>query len=211
MFTHRLIGARRVAGPAALAGLLAIAALPALVLAQGGMGGGMGGLGGPGGMGGGRGHGNHGMSSNSSAPDVSKHFEEMASLKDALKHVDGLTGDQKQSLQEIEHGYTKSFKALGHEAQDLVDSAHVAQVRPDPVRMDTLRQQAKQFRTDELGAAREILTTDTQRDQFDKNVAQIQADEAKHEQDMQQRMSPGGPPAPPGSPPGAPSGGPGEA
>jgi hypothetical protein len=198
MLTHQPIGGRRVA---ALAGLFAIAALPALALAQGGgMGGG--GFGGPGGgMGGGHGHGNHNMSSNSSAPDVSKHFEEMASLKDALKHVDGLSSDQKQSLQEIEHGYTKSFKALGHEAQDLVDSAHAAQQRPDPVRMDTLRQQAKQFRDDELGAAREILGTDAQRDQFDKNVAQIHEDEAKREEEMQQRMSPGGAPgAAPGGP-----------
>jgi hypothetical protein len=185
--THRPIGHRQGAVVIALAGLLA--GLPVVGAAQGGMGGG--GFGGPGGMGGGHGHHNHDMSSNSSAPDVSKHFEAMASLKDALKHVDGLSGDQKQSLQEIEHGYTKSFKALGHEAQELVDSAHALQQRPDPVRMDTLRQQAKQFRDDELGAARQILSTDSQRDQFDKNVAQIREDEAKREEEMQQRMSPG--------------------
>lgn len=191
-FTYRPIAGRRCV--AALAGLFALAALPVLALAQGGMGGGGmggGGFGGPGGMGGRHGHGNHNMSSSSSAPDVSKHFEELASLKDALKHVDGLSGDQKQSLQEIEHGYTKSFKALGQQAQQVVDSAHAAQTRPDPVRMDTLRQQAKQFRDDELGAARQILTTDPQRDQFDKNVAQIHEDEAKREEEMQQRMSPG--------------------
>jgi hypothetical protein len=204
-FTNRRITRRRIAATAAIVGLVTIAAHPASAHAQGGMGGGMGGgFGGPGGMGGGHGHGNHGMSANSSAPDVSKHFEAMASLKDALKHVDGLTGDQKQSLQEIEHGYTKSFKALGKEAQDVVDSAHAAQQRPDPVRMDTLRQQAKQFRDDELAAAREILSTDAQRDQFDKNVAQIREDEAKREQEMQQRMSPGGAP---GSAPGSPGNG----
>ena len=41
----------------------------------------------------------------------------------------------------------------------------------------------------ELDAARNILTTDTQRDQFDRNVAQIHEDEAKREEEMQQQMS----------------------
>lgn len=208
-YSHPPIDGRPVRFLAALVGIVACGLVPAIAAGQGGMGGGMGGgFGGPGGGMGGHGHHNHDMSPNSSAPDVSKHFEAMASLKDALKHVDGLNGDQKQSLQEIEHGYTKSFKALGQQAQQLVDSAHAAQQRPDPVRMDTLRQQAKQFRNDELTAAREILSTDPQRDQFDKNVAQIKADEAKREQEMEERLSPGGaqggpPEVRPGGPHGA--------
>ena len=130
-----------------------------------------------------------GQSSNSSAPNVSKHFEDLASLKDVVKHVDGLTKDQKDAFPEIERGYNKLFKPLGETAQQLVDSAHAAHERPDRQRMDSLRQQAKDLRDREFGAARNILTTDTQRDQFDRNVAQIHEDEAKREEEMQQQMS----------------------
>jgi len=132
------------------------------------------------------------MSRGSSAPNVAKHFEELASLKAALKHVDGLTNDQKQSLTDIEHSYSKPFKSLGGQAQQLIDSAHAAHERPDRTRMDSLHQQGKQLRDQEVAAAREILGTDTQRDQFDHNVAQLREEEAKHEEQMEQRMSPGG-------------------
>lgn len=143
-------------------------------------------------MGGRPGHGFHPSGSN--APDVAKHFEELGSLKDALKHVDGLSGDQKQALSEIERQYGKSFKAMGHDAQQIVDSAHAAHERPDPQRMDSLHKQAKQLRDQELAAARDMLTTDKQRDQFDKNVTQIRADEAKREETMDEEPGPGGAP-----------------
>ncbi len=180
----------RVAARAALVALVTIAALPVVAVAQGGGMGGFGGSGGMGGGGGGHGHG-HGMgsSSNSSAPNVSKHFEDLASLKDAVKHIDGLTKDQKDAFPEIERGYNKLFKPMGETAQQLVDSAHAAHERPDRQRMDSLRQQAKDLRERELNAARNILTTNTQRDQFDRNVAQIHEDEAKREEEMQQQMS----------------------
>ena len=130
----------------------------------------------------GGGHGGHGhgseMGSNSSAPNVSKHFEDLASLKDAVKHIDGLTKDQKDAFPEIERGYSKLFKPLGAQAQQIVDSAHAAHERPDRHRMDSLHAQAKDLRDREFAAARNILTTDTQRDQFDRNVAQIHEDEA---------------------------------
>jgi hypothetical protein len=178
------------------AGLIAsvsIAAAPSLATAQGGMGGGMGGGGMGGGGMGGHGHRGQGPSSNSTPPDVSKHFEELASLKPVLKHVDGLTNDQKQGFSDIEHSYNKPFKALGSQAQQVVDSAHAAQVRPDRVQMDSLHQKAKQLRDQEFAAARALLSTDPQRDQFDHNVTDVHDEEAKREEQMQQRMSSGGP------------------
>jgi hypothetical protein len=180
----------RVAVAASLVAFVTLAALPGIAAAQGGMGGG--GMGGMGGGGGGHGRGGQGMSHTSSAPDVSKHFEELGSLKAALKHIDGLTNDQKQSFSDIEHSYSKPFKSLGAQAQQLVDSAHAAQQRPDRIRMDSLHVQAKQLRDQEVAAAREILSTDAQRTQFDSNIAQIREEEAKHEEQMQQQMSPGG-------------------
>jgi hypothetical protein len=187
-YTHRPGGDLRVAVTAGLVAFVTLAVLPVIAVAQGGMGG----MGGAGGGMGGRGRGGQGMSHNSSAPDVSKHFEELASLKAALKHVDGLTNDQKQSFTDIEHSYSKPFKSLGAQAQQLVDSAHAAHERPDRTRMDSLHQQAKQLRDQEVAAAREILSTDPQRDQFDRNLAELRAEEAKREEQMQQQMSPGG-------------------
>jgi hypothetical protein len=182
---------RSVCGPraavaAVFAALIATAALPVGAVAQGG-------AMGPPGMGGHGGRGEFGKQPNAPAPNVSKHFEEMASLKEVLKHVDGLNKDQKDAFGEIERGYTKSFKPLGQEAQQVVDSAHAAHDRPDPERMDSLRKAAKQLRDDELTATRQILTTDPQRNQFDQNVAQIQQEEAKREEEMQQQMSSGAP------------------
>ncbi len=176
----------RVAVRAAFVAMVTIAAVPVMAAAQGG---GMGGFGSPGGGGhGGHGHGSE-MSSNSSAPNVSKHFEDLASLKDAVKHIDGLTKDQKDAFPEIERGYSKLFKPLGEAAQQMVDSAHAAHERPDRQRMDSLRHQAKDLRDREFAAARNLLTTDPQRDQFDRNVAQIHEDEGKREEEMQQQMS----------------------
>lgn len=148
----------------------------------------MGGFGGPGGGGGMGGHGHKGMNSsnNASAPNVSKHFEDLASLKDALKHVDGLTKDQKDAFPEIERGYLKLLKPLGQEAQQIVDSAHTAHDRPDRQRMDSLRRAGKDLRDREFAAARNILATDPQRDQFDRNVADIHDEEAKREEQMQE-------------------------
>jgi hypothetical protein len=185
--TRRPTGRLRVAATAGLVAFATIVALPLIASAQGGMGG-MG----PGGMGG-HGRGGHGMPRGSSAPDAAKHFEELASLKAALKHVDGLTKDQKQSFDDIEHSYSKPFKSLGGQAQQLIDSAHAAHERPDRTRMDSLRQQAKHLRDQEVAAAREILSTDPQRDQFDRNIAQLLEEEAKHEEQLKQQTSPGGP------------------
>jgi len=180
-FTYRSISRSRAAAAGVFAAVVALAAVPRPAVAQGG-------AMGPPGMGG-HGRGEFGQQPNAPAPNVSKHFEEMASLKEVLKHVDGLNKDQKDAFGQIERGYTKSFKPLGEAAQQVLDNAHAAHERPDPQRMDSLRTQAKQLRTDELAAARDILTTDPQRTQFDQNVAQVQQEEAKREEQMQQQMS----------------------
>ena len=208
-FLHRLDRDRRVLIAATVVTVLASPVLAATLSAQGGMGGGGmgGGFGSPGGMGG-RGHRGFGQS-NSSAPNVSKHFEDLASLKDALKHVDGLNKDQKSGFEDIEHSYQPRFKSMGHDAQQIVDSAHTAHERPDHQRLDSLRLQAKRLRDEELGAARALLSTSPQRDRFDSNVAQIRADEAKHEEEMEERLGPGGRGGPGGPPGGGPGGPPG--
>jgi hypothetical protein len=181
--------------------LLALAVVPRSAPAQGmgGMGGG-GGMGGMGGMGG-RGRGGRGGRSGGdeagqqrgpSSADVAKQMEELASLDRALNDVPDLNGQQKDSLKAIEGKYGAIFKSYGIAARNKVDSAHAAGGAPDMDDLRSLRLSADSVRTGEFAAARAVLTTDQQRAPFDKNVADINADEAKRVDEMRKRRGSGG-------------------
>jgi hypothetical protein len=74
----------------------------------------------------------------------------------------------------------------------MMDSARTGGGTPDMDAMRTIREQADSVRTAELIAARALLTTDAQRSRFDQNVADLNAEQAKREEQMRQRRSRGG-------------------
>jgi hypothetical protein len=127
----------------------------------------------PGGFGGERGgHGGRrggiGPATSPAAGDAAKRFEEMASLKSALAHVDGLSHAQKDSLKHVEATYKADFKQYGVAAKKLFAGAGAA---PNPDEYKKLEEGAHTLRADELAAARAVLATDAQRATFDANVA----------------------------------------
>ena len=106
--------------------------------------------------------------------DMSKRVEEMYSLKELLKHVDGLEGGQKDSLKAIEGLYKPRFKEQGEELRKLLSRARATGQQPDMEEMRRLTGAARQLHQEETAAARAVLTTDEQRQRFDANLAEWQ-------------------------------------
>jgi hypothetical protein len=185
--TERVINAARIA----LTLATVLGAVPRAAHAQGYPGGGMGGGGGRrGGMGG-----PPGGASGQRGPmgvDIAKQIEGMASLKDALHKVPDLSDQQKDSAKALERRYGDVFKSYGIAAKNMMDSARTGGGMPDMDAMRTIREQADSVRSAELITARALLTTDAQRSRFDQNVADLSAEQAKHEEQMRQRRSRGG-------------------
>jgi hypothetical protein len=185
--------ARRLLNKSAIALALAtvLSALPRVSHAQGYPGGGMGGGGGRrGGMGG-----PPGGASGQRGPmgvGIAKQIEGMASLKDALHKVPDLSDQQKDSAKALERRYGDVFKSYGIAAKNMMDSARTGGGMPDMDAMRTIREQADSVRSAELITARALLTTDAQRSRFDQNVADLNAEQAKREEQMRQRRSRGG-------------------
>jgi hypothetical protein len=177
--------------------LLALAAVPRAASAQG-MGGGMGG----GGMGGGGGRrgGGRGGKSGGDAPgqrglnsgDVAKQMKELGSLDRALDDVPDLDRQKKDSLKAIEGTYGRIFESYAIAARNKVDSVRAAGGTPAMDDLRSLRVEADSVRSGELVAARAVLTTDEQRGRFDRNVADIRAEEAKREESTRTRRGSGG-------------------
>jgi hypothetical protein len=174
--------------------LLVLAAVPRSAAAQGmgGMGMGGGGMGGMGGRGrgggrGGRSGGDEAGQRGPSSADVAKQMEELASLDRALNDVPDLNRQQKDSLKAIEDKYGAIFKSYGIAARNKVDSARAAGGAPDMDGLRSLRLAADSVRTGELAAARSVLNTDEQRSPFDRNVADIRAEETKRLDEMRRR------------------------
>jgi hypothetical protein len=123
--------------------------------------------------------------------DFAKQFEEMASLKKALDKVPDLSGQQKDSLQKLEHRYGEIFKSYGIAARNKVDSARANDGAFDADAIHTLRQSADSVQGAELALARGVLATDAQRTRFDLNVNDIHAEAAKREDEMRNRRTRG--------------------
>jgi len=113
-----------------------------------------------------------------------REMERRGSLDDAMRKIPDVTGAQKDSIKALEKRYGQSFKAYAVLLKTTLDAPRPAGTRPDVRTLGLLRLTADSTRTAELAAARALLTTDAQRDVFDRNVADLVAREAKREEQM---------------------------
>ena len=137
----------------------------------------------PGGAGGGAGRGTPRSPGNRTppGPNMAKRFEEMSSLKRALKGVKGLSKAQKDSLKRIESTYKDRFHGYGNAAKKLTEDAGATGSRPSIEEMRKLRDGAETLHERELAEARAVLSTDEQRQTFDANVAAMRGEAERKE------------------------------
>ena len=121
--------------------------------------------------------------------EVARRFEQMASLKAALRHVDDLTDAQKDSLERIEDVVREELQDYGKAARSIVEAATARNAPPDTALMRGITDGARKVRDRELAAARTVLATDAQRAAFDANVATLREEEAKREEEMRARRA----------------------
>jgi hypothetical protein len=114
-----------------------------------------------------------------------REMERRASLDDAMRKVPELTDAQKDSVRALEKGYSQSFRSYAVLLKTTLDAPRPAGARPDIRALGMLRLTADSTRNAELTAARALLTTDAQRDRFDRNVAELREREAKREEQIQ--------------------------
>ncbi|HEY7877085.1 MAG TPA: hypothetical protein VIC55_02610 [Gemmatimonadaceae bacterium] len=160
---------------------------PAPAIAQGFPGGGGGGMGGMGGRRGGGMGGRGGMRHQASEDEMRSRYADMASLKPLLKNI-SLTDTEKDTLNKIERAYRPQLGDYGVAMYNLMQPGET----PDRDSVASLRAGVHKLRDQEFADARAMLTSDQQK-QFDDNVTKLQADEAKHEDEMRARMSGTGP------------------
>jgi len=111
--------------------------------------------------------------------NMAKRFEEMSSLKRALKGVKGLSKAQKDSLKRIEATYKERFRGYGNAVKKLTESAAAAGTPSNIEEMRKLRDGAETLQQRQFAEARAVLSTDEQRAVFDANVATIREGEAE--------------------------------
>lgn len=113
-----------------------------------------------------------------------RQMERRGSLDDAMRKVPDVTGAQKDSVRALEKRYGQSFRSYAVLLKTTLDAPRPAGTGPDLRALALLRLAADSTHTAELTAARALLTTDAQRDVFDRNVADLRAREAKREEAM---------------------------
>ena len=113
-----------------------------------------------------------------------REMERRSSLDDAMRKVPSVTDAQKDSVRAVEQRYGAPFKSYAVLLKAALDAP-----RPDQRALGQLRLTADSTRTAELSTARALLTTDAQREVFDRNVAELRARDAKREEQMR-RASP---------------------
>jgi hypothetical protein len=118
------------------------------------------------------------------ASEAVRQMERRGSLDDAMRKVPDLTRAQKDSVRALEKHFGQSFKSYAVLLKTTLDAPRPAGTGPDPRALTVLRLTADSMRAAELAAARALLTTDAQRDVFDRNVADLRAREAKREEQM---------------------------
>jgi hypothetical protein len=116
-----------------------------------------------------------------------REMERRGSLDDAMRKVPDVTDAQKDSVRALEKRYRESFKSYAVLLKTTLDAPRPAGTGPDLRAIGLLRMTADSTRTAELTAARALLTTDAQRDVFDRNVAELRAREAKREEEMRRK------------------------
>lgn len=122
-----------------------------------------------------------------SASDAAREMERRGSLDDAMRKVPELTSAQKDSVRALEKRFGASFKSYAVLLKTTLDAPRPAGAGPDMRAVGLLRLSADSTRTAELTAARALLTTDAQREVFDRNVADLRAREAKRDEEMRRK------------------------
>lgn len=130
-----------------------------------------------------------------SALEMERRMQERASLGGVVHKLPDFTDAEKDSIKAIEKRYFEVFKSYGIAVRSQMDSAKSAGGQPDFRMMAMLRMTADSTREAEVAAARAVLTSDAQRTKFDQNVAEIKAQEAKHEEEMRRRRALSGAPS----------------
>jgi len=121
------------------------------------------------------------------ASDAAREMERRGSLDDAMRKVPELTSAQKDSVRALEKMFGASFKSYAALLKATLDAPRPAGAGPDLRAHGLLRMSADSTRNAELAAARALLTTDAQREVFDRNVAELRAREAKREEEMRRK------------------------
>lgn len=116
-----------------------------------------------------------------------------SSLERVLTGVDGITAAQKDSLTKIEAAYKAKIDPFSNSMRQVMMAARQAGGMPDMAAITKTREQIAALRTEELAAARAVLTG-AQTAKFDENAKTIAEEDAAREAQMRQRMG-GNPPA----------------
>ncbi|MBW8770249.1 MAG: hypothetical protein JF589_10865 [Gemmatimonadetes bacterium] len=111
-----------------------------------------------------------------------REMERRGSLDDAMRKLPDVSPAQKDSVRALEKRYGESFKSYAVLLKATLDAPRPNGAGPDLRALGLLRLTADSTRSAELTAARALLTTDAQREVFDRNVAELRAREAKREE-----------------------------
>ena len=118
--------------------------------------------------------------------------DEMALLAKPLGGVSGITDAQTTSLTALETEYKAKFTTASTAMREAMMAARQSGGPPDMAAMMKMREQMTTIRTEELAAARALLTG-AQHPKFDENVKTLMAEAAARQAQMRQRMG-GNPP-----------------
>jgi len=113
--------------------------------------------------------------------------DEMALLAKPLEGVGGITNAQTTSLTALETEYKAKFTTASTAMREAMMAARQSGGPPDMAAMMKMREQMTTMRTEELAAAR-VLLTGVQHPKFDENVKAMLAETAAREAQMRERM-----------------------
>lgn len=113
--------------------------------------------------------------------------DEMALLAKPLEGVSGITDAQTTSLTALETEYKAKFTTASTAMREAMMAARQSGGPPDMAAMMKMREQMTTMRTEELAAARALLTS-AQHPKFDENVKAMLAADAAREAQMRERM-----------------------
>jgi hypothetical protein len=119
-----------------------------------------------------------------SSTEAVRELERRGSLGDAMRKVPDVAGAQNDSVRALEKSYGQPFRSYAVLLKTTLDASRPAGRGPDLRALALLRLTADSTRTAELAAARSLLTTDAQREIFDRNVADLRAREAKRDEQL---------------------------
>jgi hypothetical protein len=110
-----------------------------------------------------------------------------ASLERPLVGVEGLTSQQRDSLTKLEAAYKPRFDEGMEAVRDMMMAARQARTMPDMAEIAKSRDAMRELKTQQLAAARAVLTS-AQHPKFDDNVKAMDEEQAQREAQMRERM-----------------------